>query len=46
MRSDVVPGGVFPDYELPDHTPEMPHCGAAFPLPAFDHRCQCLYRTT
>ena len=20
MRSDVVPGGTFPDYELPDHT--------------------------
>jgi peroxiredoxin len=20
MRSDIVPGGVFPDYELPDHT--------------------------
>src|SRR6516162_6204392 len=20
MRSDVVPGGAFPDYELPDHT--------------------------
>jgi peroxiredoxin len=20
MRSDMVPGGVFPDYELPDHT--------------------------
>ena len=19
MRSDIVPGGVFPDYELPDH---------------------------
>jgi peroxiredoxin len=20
MRSDIVPGGIFPDYELPDHT--------------------------
>jgi peroxiredoxin len=20
MRSDIAPGGVFPDYELPDHT--------------------------
>ena len=20
MRSNIVPGGVFPDYELPDHT--------------------------
>jgi len=20
MRSDIVPGGAFPDYELPDHT--------------------------
>ena len=19
MRSDIVPGGTFPDYELPDH---------------------------
>jgi hypothetical protein len=19
MRSDFVPGGIFPDYELPDH---------------------------
>jgi peroxiredoxin len=23
MRSDIVPGGVFPDYELPDHTTTM-----------------------
>src|SRR5277367_3798519 len=23
MRSDIVPGGIFPDYELPDHTGEM-----------------------
>ena len=23
MRPDVVPGGVFPDYELPDHTGEV-----------------------
>ena len=23
MRSDIVPGGVFPDYELPDHTKTM-----------------------
>jgi len=23
MRSDIVPGGVFPDYELPDHTRSM-----------------------
>ncbi|HEX5202834.1 MAG TPA: redoxin domain-containing protein [Actinoplanes sp.] len=22
MRSDIVPGGIFPDYELPDHTGE------------------------
>ena len=20
MRSDIVRGGIFPDYELPDHT--------------------------
>jgi len=20
MRSDIIPGGVFPDYALPDHT--------------------------
>ena len=20
MRTDIVPGGIFPDYELPDHT--------------------------
>ena len=20
MRSDITPGGVFPDYALPDHT--------------------------
>jgi peroxiredoxin len=20
MRSDIVPGGIFPDYTLPDHT--------------------------
>ncbi len=20
MRSDIVPGGIFPDYELSDHT--------------------------
>jgi hypothetical protein len=20
MRSDIVPGGIFPDYELPNHT--------------------------
>jgi len=23
MRSHIVPGGVFPDYELPDHTKTM-----------------------
>ena len=23
MRSDIVPGGVFPDYELPDHTGDL-----------------------
>ena len=23
MRSDIVPGGIFPDYELPDHTAEV-----------------------
>jgi peroxiredoxin len=23
MRCDIVPGGVFPDYELPDHTKQM-----------------------
>jgi peroxiredoxin len=23
MRSDIVPGGVFPDYELPDHAKQM-----------------------
>ena len=23
MRSDMVPGGIFPNYELPDHTGEL-----------------------
>jgi peroxiredoxin len=23
MRSDIVRGGIFPDYELPDHTDEV-----------------------
>jgi peroxiredoxin len=23
MRSDIVPGGIFPDYELPDHTSKV-----------------------
>jgi peroxiredoxin len=23
MRSDIVPGGIFPDYELPDHTSKL-----------------------
>jgi peroxiredoxin len=23
MRSDIVPGGTFPDYELPDHNEEL-----------------------
>jgi hypothetical protein len=23
MRHDVAPGGVFPDYELPDHTGKL-----------------------
>src|ERR1700677_4085530 len=23
MRSNIVPGGIFPDYELPDHTGEL-----------------------
>ena len=23
MRSDITPGGTFPDYELPDHTSTM-----------------------
>jgi peroxiredoxin len=23
MRSDIIPGGVFPDYALPDHTDEI-----------------------
>ena len=23
MRSDITPGGTFPDYELPDHTRTM-----------------------
>jgi hypothetical protein len=23
MRSDIVPGGIFPDYQLPDHTGEL-----------------------
>src|ERR1700733_4072125 len=23
MRSDVVPGGIFPNYELPDHTGKL-----------------------
>jgi hypothetical protein len=24
MRSDIEPGGVFPDYALPDHTGTVP----------------------
>ena len=24
MRSDIAPGGVFPDYAPPDHTDTMP----------------------
>jgi len=23
MRPEIVPGGVFPDYELPDHTSRL-----------------------
>jgi peroxiredoxin len=23
MRSDIMPGGIFPDYELPDHTGKL-----------------------
>ena len=23
MRPDIVPGGIFPDYELPDHTGKL-----------------------
>jgi peroxiredoxin len=23
MRSDIVPGAIFPNYELPDHTGEL-----------------------
>ena len=23
MRSDIVSGGIFPDYELPDHTGKL-----------------------
>ena len=23
MRADIVPGGIFPNYELPDHTGQM-----------------------
>jgi hypothetical protein len=23
MRSDIVPGGILPDYELPDHTSKL-----------------------
>ncbi len=23
MRSDIVPGGIFPDYQLPDHSGKM-----------------------
>ena len=29
MRPDIVPGAVFPDYELPDHT-ETPRPSATF----------------
>ena len=28
MRSDIAPGGTFPDYELPDHT-ELPASSAS-----------------
>ena len=34
MRSDITPGGTFPDYELPDHT-DVPqgsaNCRATIP---------------
>jgi hypothetical protein len=23
MRSDIVPGGIFPNYELPDHAGKL-----------------------
>lgn len=23
MRADIAPGGIFPNYELPDHTGQM-----------------------
>jgi len=23
MRSDIIPGGIFPDYALPDHTGDV-----------------------
>ena len=29
MRSDIAPGGTFPDYELPDHTGTPPHAQRA-----------------
>ena len=27
MRSDIVPGGIFPNYELPDHTGKLRKLG-------------------
>jgi hypothetical protein len=32
MRSDIVPGGIFPDFELRDHTEKLcrvPHSNVA-----------------
>ena len=31
MRSDIVPGATFPDYELPDHTDVPPTTASTSP---------------
>lgn len=38
MRSDIVPGGTFPDHELPDHTNEAWDAGDWSPFHGWDKR--------
>jgi hypothetical protein len=33
MRSDITPGGTFPDYELPDHEKPRASSARAFTCP-------------
>ncbi len=38
MRSDIVPGGVFPDYELPDHKSVHRNAGDLSPFRGWNKR--------